>query len=241
MLNKLTLIAAVCAALSGCDAEVRGGEPIRTEVYVLVDLSRTWFNEESETHNREVLEAVGRGAALVATEVEPPFLVQHRVIGNQAYLREPVCSSVYMPGFRRRDGDDERVSRPEKLRTTLAKSCVDVIMSRQPEALTQLAAAVVSIAEEPLATPTTKRFIIVLSDFLEETGGASLPIAAGSLKGVDVLLVYRPLAEDQVSPTKTGERLALWRDRLLKAGASSVLARPDTSLRAAQIVSFLTQ
>lgn len=239
MLKKLTLIATASAALLGCDSSVRGGEPIQTEVYVLVDLSRTWFNEQSAPHNRQVLEAVGRGAALVATEVEPPFLVQHRVIGDQSYLREPVCSSVYMPGFRRRDGDDERVSRPEKLRTTLTRSCVDVIMSRPSEALTQLSAALASVAEEPLPTPKTKRFVIILSDFLEETNGAEAPLTAESLRGTNVLLIYRPLAEEQLAPGNTGDRVSAWRARLLAAGATSVQARPDTSVRASQIVSFL--
>lgn len=227
------------ALLSGCSQPVRGGEPVQSEVYVLVDLSKTWYNPVAEPRNRRVLSVIGQGAALQASEEATPYLVQYRVIGNNSYLREPICSAVYQPGFRRPGDDSERISRPNALKTYLSSTCVDGILTRPPEDLTQISAAVASVALEPKPSAKAKRRIIVVSDFLEETGRAA-PIPAGSLAGTRVLLLYRPLTEDQLSPRGTSQRVEYWRDRLEAKGATVVVS-PDTSIRPSTIVSFLQQ
>ena len=175
----------------------------------------------------------------MATGLPSPYLVQHRVIGDQSYLREPICSAVYSPGFRRKSASVEAVSRPGKLVTYLTNTCVDGILSRPPEEATQISAAIASVAVEPRPSPRSTRSIIVISDFLEETTTAA-PIPDGSLAGVRVLLLYRPLSEDQLSPSGTSVRVEQWRARLADKGAK-VQTSPDTSMRASQIVSFLDQ
>jgi hypothetical protein len=236
-LRVLATLAFSC--LAACNQEIRGGEAVRTETYVLVDLSRTWFTPEHEPKNRALLTAVGQGAGLMATEVETPYLVQYRAIGDQSYLREPICSVVYTPGFRRKGASKDSVSRPGNVASYLTHNCVDGILRRQPEDLTQISAAVASIAVEPRPTAKGVRSIIIISDFLEETFTAA-PIPDGSLDGVRVLLLYRPLSGDQYSPSGTGARVNQWRERLASKGATVQLA-PDTSMRASQIVSFLNQ
>lgn len=233
------VLALLFPTLSGCDQPIRGGEAVQTESYVLVDLSETWFNAESAQRNRKLLNAVGRGTALVATKVKPPYLVQYRVIGDNALYRPPICSAVFTPGFRRNKDDDERISRTSKLMSYLARTCVDVVMASPPEKTTQLSAAIASVANEERPSKGSTRFIIILSDFLEETVSAA-PIEDGSLRDTRILLLYRPLAEDQRSPAETTARVAEWRARLEAKGAT-VRVSPDTSIRASQIVSFLTQ
>lgn len=234
-----SLLAISLLLFTSCQQEIRGGEAVRSEVYVLVDLSSTWFNPQNEARNRKLLTAVGEGAGLMANDVPTPYLVQYRVIGDQSFLREPICSAVYAPGFRRRGAGDESVSRPGKLVSYLTKACVDGILSRRPEALTQISAAVASVAAEPRPSRQGTRSIIIISDFLEETTKTA-PIPDGSLVGTRVLLLYRPLAEDQFSPSGTSVRVDEWRVRLEGKGAT-VHVSPDTSTRASQIVSFLNQ
>ena len=230
-------LACCLLAVTACNQEIRGGEAVRSEVYVLVDLSSTWFNPQNEAKNRRLLTAVGQGAGLMATDLPPPYLVQYRIIGDQSYLREPICSAVFAPGFRRKGAGADSVSRPAKLSSYLSKTCVDGILSREPEALTQISAAVASVALEPRPSQQSTRSIIIISDFLEETTSAA-PIPDGSLTGVRVLLLYRPLAEDQLTPSGTSLRVEHWRG-LLQGKGAAVQVAPDTSMRPSQIVSFL--
>lgn len=233
------LLGCCVVALASCAQEIRGGEAVQSEVYVLVDLSQTWFNPANEPRNRKLLSVVGQGAGLMATDVPTPYLVQYRVIGDNSYLREPICSAVYQPGFRRNGEDSERVSRPGDLTSYLSRTCVEGILARPPEASTQISAAVASVALEPWPSPHSSRSLIIVSDFLEETATAA-PIPEESLVGVRVLLLYRPLAEDQLSPTGTSVRVEQWKAALKGKGAV-VQISPDTSVRASQIVSFLNQ
>lgn len=234
---RATLVAGIALALAACSQQIRGGEAVHSEVYVLVDLSRTWLNPESEQRNERLLNAVGRGSGLMATEVPTPYLVQYRVIGDNSYLREPICSAVYEPGFRRKGDDNERISRPHDLQQYLSGTCVQGILSRAPEPLTQISAAVASVALEPRPSARGRRHVIIVSDFLEESVSAA-PIPDDGLAGVKVLLLYRPLTEDQLSPTGTSARVEQWRE-LLEARGAAVTISPDTSVRASQIVSFL--
>ena len=110
-------------------------------------------------------------------------------------------------------------------------------MVRPPEALTQISAAIASVALEPKPSPKSRRHLVIVSDFLEETA-SSAPVPDGSLEGVQVLLLYRPLSEDQTNPGGTGQRVQQWRS-LLEAKGADVQVSPDTSMRPSQIVSFL--
>lgn len=236
---KVVVVAMLaCLGLSACEQEIRGGEAVRTETYVLIDLSETWYNQETQTRNRRLLEAVGRGAGLVADGAEPPYMVQYRVIGDLSYMREPICTVVYAPGFRRAGGD-EVVRRPRDVVSYLTGICLDGIFESPPEQATEISGALASVAEEPRPSPNTSRSIIVLSDFLEETSGRAA-FAPGSFAGVDVLLLYRPLEEDLRSQAGARMRVQFWQEQLRNAGADTVEIAPDTSVRASQIVSFLT-
>jgi hypothetical protein len=222
--------------LSGCKEEVKGGEAVKSEVYVLVDLSETWLNPSEIERNRRLLTAIGQGAGLVAPTVPQPYLIQYRVIGNNSYFRPPICSAVFMPGFRR-DKDRERQTREPALRTYLTRTCVEKILLSPPEPLTQISAAIASIAAEPRPSRGGTRRVIIASDFLEETADVA-PVPTGSLAGVSVLLLYRPLTRDQLSPAGTRQRVDE-RKAFLEARGAHVETQPDTSIRASQIVSFL--
>lgn len=224
-------------ALGGCAEEVKGGEAIKSEVYVLVDLSSTWFNAANEPRNRRVLTAIGQGASLTAPQAPQPYLVQYRVIGDNAYLRDPICSVVFMPGFRRDRIDTERQTRLPALTTYLANTCVDGILARPAEPLTQISAAIASVAAEPRPSPKSTRRLIVVSDFLEETNQVA-PVPEQGLAGVSVLLLYRPLAEDQLAPSGVARRVETWKS-FLEARGATVQVAPDTAVRPSQIVSFL--
>lgn len=230
-------IALVLAACSGCAPPVRGGEPNQTELYVLIDLSKTWFNQVTASRNARLLDIVAHGSSLVAQNAKQPYQVEWRPIGDASYMRDPICRVSYMQGIRRRQAASDRVSRPRDMGRYLSNVCVTQTLRRAPENETQISAAIASIAAEPKDAPTTRRYLMILSDFMEETKNPA-PLPEGSLKGVSVMLVYRPKSEDQIAPAQTGLRVEQWRSLLQSKGAQVQVA-PDTSMRAAQIVSFL--
>src|SRR4051812_42620368 len=80
--------------LGACD---EGQETPATQIFVLVDLSRTWDRPEQANRNDQVLREVGHGIALAAGDLETPISAQYRVIGANSLEREPLCDVIYRP------------------------------------------------------------------------------------------------------------------------------------------------
>ena len=231
------VMAALSASLGACDAAPVGAEQPRNEAFLLVDLSETWNNPGFTARNQRTLEEIGEGLGLAADVLEPPYLIQYRIIGAASYEREPVCDVEYVPSLLSSGkGNARRVSRPTKLRGYL-RDCAGLVLSKPAESQTEISAALRSIADQPKA-PEARRRVIVASDFLEESL-SQVRFSSGSFSGTDILLLYRPLAADQIRPSETISRVQSWRERLERAGAH-VEVMPDTTLRRSQIAAFIT-
>lgn len=223
----------VLACLAGSCEE----PPPGTQIYVLVDLSETWFNEPSRARNERVLRELGQGIASYAEEAAVPRSIEHRPIGEASLLRDPLCVAWYEPSLVGRRSDEPGFySRPDDLRDYLAVHCVDAILERKPEQRTEISATLASVADEPRGP--NGRIIIIASDFLEETGSRA-PLRRDALKGDRVLLIYRPLVEDQADPAELSRRVEEWRRSIERFGAT-VSAVPDPNIRRGQIASFLS-
>jgi hypothetical protein len=221
--------------VAGCD---EGSQTAVSQVYVLVDLSETWDRPDRTDRNHQVLQEVGYGISKASADLETPLSVQYRVIGANSLERDPLCDVLYRPTLApiRSDADYEVNSRSH-LTSYLTDSCPRYIEQQKPEPLTEIRAAIASVANQP-AAGATHRTIIVISDFLEETAA---PISLDSdLSGFHVILVYRPIANDGSDPAALRFRLDNWKAEIEAHGAK-VDKLPDTGLRRDTVAAFITQ
>jgi hypothetical protein len=230
-------LAAPCFALSGCGG-TSAATPPTASVFVLVDLSETWNNPVKRAHNEDVLREIGEGIAAQADDFDPPVSIQYRAIGVQSLERAPLCDVRYersiVATLRRRPA--YVITQPRKLESYLGVTCPMDIAARPPEALTQISAAVSSVADEAGHLPK-KRAIIIASDFQEEIS-PDAQRAPFDLKGFSVLMIYRPVTEDQQRPVEMKSRVDQWRTQFEARGARVEVA-PDTALKRDTIEAFL--
>lgn len=228
-------------AMAACSAEEPlGGEQPKTEIFVLVDLSETWHdkaNPEVVAKNQGLLRTIGHGIALHADAAEPPVLVQYRVIGSDSLNREPICRATYMPTLVGGGSKDSyRIRSRKKLEKYLSLDCPRVVMARPPELRTEISAAIASVAEKPRGK-NAARYMIIASDFLEETN-APEPLPPAALAGTRVLLLYRPVTPDRQVGGMMKARIVAWRRSLEHVGAVVSLA-PDSGYEQSDLVGFL--
>jgi len=236
---RLALIAAAALVLVGCKKNVGDAAQPHEEVFVLVDLSETWHNDHTDSRNETLLSEIGQGISLSADTVQPPVAVQYRVIGAASLDREPVCDVLYQPSMIAVKGrrPDYLVKKIAELKSYLGTDCPAVIVRQPPEKLTQISAAIDSVSQVP-RIPKTPRFLIIASDFYEETGGALAPLS--DLTGTKVLLIYRPVSQDHSDPLRLITRMDAWKARLQQRGAE-VVQMPDVGLKRAAVSGFLNQ
>lgn len=241
-----TLAAAIAlmaaTVLVSCDSEPLGGEQPKTEIFVLVDLSKTWHDPADaakEQATRELLQEVGEGIALAADTTEPPLTAQYRVIGQDSLDRPPVCKATYLPTLISvRNGDPQRIGKIGKLKAYLGINCPRILLAGPAEPSTEISAAIASVALRPPALHG-QRFIIIASDFREEST-AHEPIRPKSLEGSKVLLLYRPADHrDRQTAGEMQARMESWRASLAGFGAT-LEAMPDSGFGRADMVRFLT-
>lgn len=227
------LLATFILAGGGC-ADVAGVP--KSQIYVLVDLSETWKNDQQASRDLDVLRETGYGIALATDDLEAPIAIQTRAIGVRTLEREPLCDVVYQPRMVPvRSNASYEINRRPKLERYLGVDCPDEIMKQPPEPLTEITAAIASVANQP-AVNASRRDIIIVSDFLEET---STPVNLDiDLTGFRVLLLYRPITEDFAQPAGMRARVADWEEAIRRRGGR-VTIMPDTALKRRTIASYL--
>lgn len=240
----LTALAALaCIALQSCDdnddnqidatpvAQCSAGEPAAANYAVLVDLSGTWHNEQSRTLNSKLLKIIG--AALVkATEDSAacPTAIRYHVIGSNSLYRQPVCTVNYVPTLlSQKGGDPTLITNRRGLQAYLSETC-PLLLNADEEKQTQVTAALVTALNSMAGVPHALRRIVVYSDLKEEPI-QKYDLSNVDFSGVDVILLYRALSEDQKDPTLLDQRISQWTQQLEKRGAR-VLAAPDSGVGA---------
>jgi hypothetical protein len=232
---KVCLSSLAALALASCE---EAQETPATQIYVLVDLSKTWAAPGREKRNEATLKEVGEGIADASADLETPISVQYRVIGADNLEADPLCDVLLKPKLApMRAKANYEVSNRSDFRSYLATDCVTYIQKQPPEPLTAIRTAVASVANQP-AAGARRREIIIVSDFLEET---MTPIVLDSdLSSFHTTLVYRPVAQDLDDPTALRFRLDSWKAEL-KARGTRVDALPDTGIRRSIIAAYLKQ
>lgn len=207
-------------------------------MFALVDLSETWLNPGSAARNRSVLEEVGEGIVTASETLPPPLAVQYRIIGDASYERPPVCDVIYRPALvnTAKAKPGYLITRPKKFKQYLGVDCPSALLARAPEPLTEISAAIASVAAKP-RPPKARRTLLIISDFLEE-GPAVTSLADYDFAGVRALLLYRPLAGEGAASTR--QRVADWQHALEGRGAK-VTVWPDTALKRADVAAYLIE
>ena len=235
---KLRHIAiALCVAVGACDAGPPGGDDPQHQIYVLIDLSETWHNPANLNRNQQTVREIGAGIAEAATDLAP-VSIQYRIIGDQSYERDPVCDVDFIPSLIQKSNDQRRIGQPRKLENYLMNDCTNSMLAKPPEQKTEITAAIRSVMDQPRDS-TTDRTLIIASDFLEESPGG-IQLSSSTFRATKVLLLYRPLAEDQAKPSDTIARVAAWKARLANLGADVEVA-PDTALRRSWVANYVAK
>lgn len=224
--------------LSSCDDV---SELPSTQVFMLVDVSKTWHNESEDYRNASVLSEVGFGASLAAQKVNAetgrPVSLQTRIIGANSLERVPVCDVIYRKTLiKARENKSYELSSPHDLNTYFGRDCVSVILKIPAENRTEISNSLASVANQP-SIGASNRKIVIVSDFLED---AVAPAAPLSLKGFQVVMLYRPLPQDQTNPLAMQQRIAAWKGLFESLGAEA-FALPDTGIKREVVAELLTK
>jgi hypothetical protein len=230
------LTAAASLTLFGCE---RPSDVPASELFLLVDLSETWHNLRDDARNLRVLTEIGMASAEAAETISSdsgaPVAVQARIIGAGSLEREPACDVVYLKQMIATQTDKEyQLGDLRSLRSYLGTDCPAKLLALPPEPRTEISNALLSVANRGAAGAANRK-IVIASDFLEE---ASQPVSPLDLEGYDVLMLYRPLPQDQADPEAMRLRVLQWK-QLLGSLKATVRAVPDTGIKRETIAEFL--
>ncbi|MEP9360390.1 hypothetical protein [Sphingomonas sp. KR3-1] len=210
-----------------------------TQIFVLVDLSKTWLNPGQQERNRNALTETMAGIVQAANDssVDQPIEVQERAIGSGSLERLLLChvrlKSTIAPIA---SSAPNEVNNTRKLASYLnGDSCNGKVLGLPPEQDTEISSALLSVGDWP-GRGAKRRILLVLSDFLEETDAPSeLP---ADMTGFEVLLIYRPVSADFAMPASMRIRMDEWR-QLMTERHAKVEKVPDTALSRQLIADYL--
>lgn len=210
-------------------------EALCVAVDVLVDLSATWHNANDEAVNERLLRTVGGSLVAAAADLYP-IKITYRIIGEQSLGRPPICRVIYRQSSIGGLGGNEiviarRLGEPRPgqntLQNFLQNDCPSGLLMSRMEDVTLISSAVKTSSESMSQyDEQVAQRIIILSDMKEEPP-QPLAFENVDLTGVDILLLYRTLSEDQERPAERDRRLDEWTSKLENAGAR-VIRMDDT-------------
>lgn len=197
-------------------------------IMMLVDLSGTWFSARNEATNRELFVKVGRGVVEAAGQFPRPIDIRYLKIGRNSYLAAPLCDVRYIPKMFAGSCDKKGKTIYKKdhaqcgLTGYVIEDCVESILHRKGEALTDISGAFATAAKFAQSQGYKKKAIVVMSDMIEERKGPA--IKHPDLKGFHVIILYRHLSNN--APDETDENLVYWDKWLKEAGVARVTILP---------------
>ncbi len=243
----LALLLASCTA--GCGGSTRAAAPTLVEdgvpftsVALLVDMSNSFAPVDGS--KGEALAAVMYGLQramverwdvttisvlpITATSLSPA------AICGEPLTFQPVLVSSQLGSI----GGREPIHRREVLDKWF-QECLGQVKarSRKPERASDISTAI-TVVSSALSQSPGRRVIIVISDFVEAISPGA-HAATLRLSGEQMLMVYGPEAADSKNPDQMFYRIAAWRERLTKAGASRVQEFPLVGLTASRVFEWL--
>jgi hypothetical protein len=206
--SLLTLVLASCAKTD----DPSNRRP-KVAISILVDLSETWHNPESDPLDRRVLTTVGNALVGASNRLPKPISVRFHAIGQASLGREPVCATNYRPSaFGIAKPDPGTITSREKFERYVSVDCPAMLLLRAVENSTEIVAAIITADRAlQLTKKGVPKVFVVLSDFKEES------LTPYSFRGMDFkgsrfILVYRTLNEDRSDP------ILLFREQSLRIG-----------------------
>jgi hypothetical protein len=83
-----------------------------------------------------------------------------------------------------------------------------------------------------------RKFLVVFSDFVEDHPKEAVETRF-TLSGERVLMIYRAESSDLADPNRLFARLAVWEQRLKRAGAASVVRLPTDGITPSTVAKCL--
>lgn len=214
----------VCTALVCATVLTWAQGELQTSVVVLLDFSASFAPLTAE--DEQALDTLADSLLQRSRgDWTPPVLVRWAVIGSSSLFTAPPCGPAIqfepklLPGLGK-SNSSTHIGDADVFRVWLHQ-CIQQSMkrSRSAEKYTDISGALALAAET--GSGAKQKFVVVLSDFVEDREPGAQPLAL-TLKGEKVVMLYRPEANDRLDPAKLFNRLAEWEKRLMAAGASGV-------------------
>lgn len=215
---------ACCLMLLVCSCTRDNQNPRGTSAVVLIDFSKSFA-----PLTRSDQQALENTAAAIGELAEHrwtgPVTVLWSGIETSSLTARSVCGPFELrQSLVKRSGEDTQKSFADNLRR-----CPEAAIQRGTSALsshTDISGSI-ALATDYARSSDAGRYLVILSDFVED-----LPVDRGGaadfrLRGERVLLLHRQAAQvPQVSLAESLQFASAWKARLIKAGASSVAMVP---------------
>jgi hypothetical protein len=221
------MVAASCGLLGGH----------ASGVVVLLDYSATFapYGAADEALLSQIQKAIG--TMVSDRSLNQPVKIVWAAFGNVGLSPQQPCGPPRI--FRQRltgagTNNKDEISDIKQLDAWFA-ACTTAIVttSRQTQPFTDVSGAL-SFAASAVEDVRETKLIVLFSDLREDLPeGRSAPEL--KLRGSRVLLAWRPGLDDAKDPNLVARRAQEWSERLQKAGAGPICARPAAALTGADI------
>jgi hypothetical protein len=220
ILRRVPLALLVIALVSCKQQDDPGNRRPKVAISILVDLSETWHNPESDALNQRVLTSVGNAIAGAANRLPRPIAVRFHAIGQASLGREPICATNYRPSaFAVGKVQPGTIRDRDEFTRYVSVDCPAMLLARPVEPSTEIVAAIITADRAlELTRKGVPKVFVVLSDFKEESL-TPYSFRGMSFKGSRFILVYRTLNEDRIDPAWQTAKLRDWDRRLKRLGA----------------------
>ncbi len=205
----------------GAELELNAG------MFVLVDLSTSYYDEETHSLMGETLDQVNKVLVELTKRWPTPLVFHYLSIDEISLGSAPLCSGVYKSsifGLKKKnsDGGTPVITKRSQLKRLLV-ACRDVILSQKPKKGTDISGAVDLAARMAVGQARGPKAIIVISDFLETRwDGAVSPDL--NLNGFKVAMIYRVRKRLAMETATLNAALDDWKNRFKSAGANRVFS-----------------
>ena len=214
--------------------KVSAYESPNSSIFVLVDLSRSYYDASTRDITEQTLKKVNRGIAALAELYPPPVQFVFLSISTISLAEPPLCEATFKPVIF--CGKSRNICRLRDLRRKFLPTCLRRILAEKPRGATDISGAIdyaVRISRPQLRGP---KAMVIVSDMQEDLAkGAVAPSL--SLKKFAITLIYRIRGTEGLIPDAVSDRVRVWQDKLRSAGASKV----DAAIEQSDVSAFIVQ